>query len=371
MNIAIISPSTNAYSETFIRAHKERLRGNIFFYYGTPEEFYLENHGSINYNLKKILYKAKRKLYSNNYKWFYERLFIDSFKKNKIDVVLAEFGDVAHKFINPIRELKLPLIVHFHGRDATVNNIIEKSNNYMQVFKTANYVIAVSNKMYNDLLALGCPEEKLVYNVYGPDEEFFSVRPEFSKFQFISIGRFVDKKAPYYLILSFLKVLEQFPDTKLLMAGEGPLKETCENLVQYYNLENSIKFLGIITPENYRKYLSESIALVQHSIQAKNGDCEGTPLAILEANAAGIPVISTLHGGIPDVVIEAETGYLVEEHDVIGMAQKMIETLKNVPKAKVLGDMGRKNISNNFTLERHIRVLDELISKVYNLERSE
>src|SRR5690606_5350206 len=106
-----------------------------------------------------------------------------------------------------------------------------------------------------------------------------------------------------------------------------------------------------------------SIAMVQHSVTAENGDSEGTPLTILEASAAGIPVISTKHAGIPDIEINGETGFLTEEHDVDGMADNMIKILENPGLARHLGANGKQHISANYTLERHIQKLYELIDK--------
>src|SRR5690606_21545696 len=112
------------------------------------------------------------------------------------------------------------------------------------------------------------PKEKLVYNVYGPKEDFLKIEPLFLHQQFIAIGRFVDKKAPYYLILSFLKVVKLFPEAKLIMAGEGELWNICKNLTKFYRLEDNIIFPGVISPEDFKFYLKNSQALVQHSITA-------------------------------------------------------------------------------------------------------
>lgn len=370
LNIAIISASANNYSETFIRAHKDRLKGNIFFYYGTPQECYLEGYGNLKKNRNSLKFKLIRKLWKKPYSWFHERFILDSLTRNRIDVILVEFGDIAHKFINPIKESGLPFIVHFHGRDATVSRIIEQCDFYKEIFETAEYVIAVSKRMYSDLLKLGCPEEKLIYNVYGPDDNFFNVNASYSKpKQFLSIGRFVNKKAPHFLILSFLKLLDKHPDAQLLMAGEGELKEVCEHLVNYYGIEDYVKFLGVISPELFRKILSESLALVQHSINAKNGDAEGTPLSILEAGAAGLPVISTKHAGIVDVISDGENGFLVEECNVDGMAERMLRLLEDTTLAMQMGENARKNILEKFTLDKHIHRLDELIQQAYNSKR--
>lgn len=81
----------------------------------------------------------------------------------------------------------------------------------------------------------------------------------------------------------------------------------------------------------------------------------------MEASAAGLPVIATYHAGIPDVIIDGETGLLVAEHDVEAMVEKMLLVLGNKELAKQLGEKGKERIKNNFTMERHLRVIDELI----------
>jgi colanic acid/amylovoran biosynthesis glycosyltransferase len=360
MNIAILSPSRNAYSETFIQAHKKHLKGKVSFYYSGILPTKLEGGNLIYSRSSRIIDFIKGYFNLNDFS-LSENILIKSFRKNNIDVVLAEYGVTAQKILKICKQLNLPYIVHFHGYDASISEILKNNNNYKDVFETASYVVVVSKKMYRDLLNLGCPEQKLVYNVYGPKEEFFKVEPTYSKQQFISIGRFVDKKAPYYLILSFLRVIEKFPNAKMIMAGNGHLLNTCKNLVKFHRLENNIKFLGVISPEEYMEYLVESLAFIQHSVTAENGDTEGTPVALMEASAAGLPVISTYHAGIPDVIKNGESGLLVEEHDVEGMAENMIKFLENREIAKVMGAKGKKNIKENFNLDRHIKLLDDLI----------
>ena len=137
----------------------------------------------------------------------------------------------------------------------------------------------------------------------------------------------------------------------------------CNNLIRQFGLQDNIFLPGIIGQEEFLNYLKESIAFVQHSITAENGDAEGTPLSILEASAAGLPVISTFHGGIPDVIEHGKTGLLVKEHDVQGMAKEMISLLENPEIARKLGTNGKANIRQNFTLKKHILVLNELVDK--------
>lgn len=365
MNIALCSPNRNAYSETFIQAHKERLNGNIFYYYGGKLPENLESGVVINSRKKRILDIIKGHYQLNDFT-LSEQALISSFKKNEIDLVFAEYGGTGEKVLAVSKELNLPLIVHFHGYDATQNDEIKSNKNYKGIFEYASYIIAVSKKMESQLLDLGCPKEKLVYNVYGPNEDFLDVKRKSIKPQFIAAGRFVDKKAPYYLILTFLAVIKEFPDAKLIIAGEGKLWNTCKNLVAFYGLQDHIELPGIISRSQFQEYLSQSLAFVQHSIMAQNGDSEGTPLVILEAGAAGVPVVSTKHAGIPDVVINEETGFLVEEHDVEGMAEKMLLLLQNKELVVKMGNNAKERIKAHFSLQRHIDMHNDLIQNVLN-----
>ena len=360
MNIAILTPSQNPYSETFIQAHKNYLPGNIFYYYGGGTKT-LENQAPIASRYKYFLLKTFQKITKKPKNYARDYLLLRSFRKFKIDVVLVEYGNHANRYLSALRNSKLPFVVHFHGYDASVGEVIKANYNYKEVFKYATKIVAVSRKMEQKLLELGCPREKLVYNVYGPQPEFLKVQPQFLKKQFVAIGRFTDKKAPYYSLLAFSKVVDRFPEAKLIMAGAGTLQNTCVNLAKFLKINEKVEFVGIISPEKYRALLAESLAFVQHSITAENGNMEGTPLAVLEASAAGLPVISTNHAGIPDVIIHGETGLLCEEHDVDAMAKNMISALDDKAFAKQLGQAGKKNIQDNFNMERHIDTLQNTL----------
>ncbi len=364
MNIAIFSPNKNPYSETFIQAHKKYLKDKVFYYFGNKGRIKLEGHNNLVSKGKRWRYRIVRKLKKHSNYFIVEQSVLASLKEQAIDVVLVEYGTHAFNLDSLLKQSGLPVVVHFHGYDASVSEVIKGCNDYIEVFNLASRIVAVSRKMEERLLSLGCPREKLVYNVYGPQPEFESVQPTYSKIQFISIGRFTDKKAPYYTILAFQQILDKHPEACLLLAGNGVLLNMCQNLVKYLHIEDKVKFLGVVSPNTYRQLLSESLAFVQHSITAKNGDMEGTPLAVLEASAAGLPVIATKHAGIPDVIMNGETGLLCEEHDVKAMAENMVRLLDNVLLAKQLGSFGKEHIIKNYNLKRHINGLQKMLEEV-------
>ncbi|WP_372757291.1 glycosyltransferase [Mariniflexile sp.] len=363
MNIAIFSPNQNPYSETFIQAHKAYLKGNIFYYYGSKGDVKLEGTPRLISKFKRITLNIIRKLTKKQHTYVNDISLLLSLKKNNINVLLVEYGTHAYNLLKIFKQSKLPFIVHFHGYDASVKAVIKDCNCYDEVFKAAAKIIVVSKKMEQQIISMGCPKSKVVYNVYGPHPDYELVNPNFSKQQFLFVGRLTDKKAPYYTIIAFKQVVEKYPNAKLLIAGNGILFNVCKNLIQMYKLESNVKLLGIITPFEYRELLSNSLAFVQHSITAEDGDMEGTPLAVLEASAAGLPVISTIHAGIPDVILNETTGFLVTEHDVDAMAEKMILLLNNKELAMHLGNNGKNRIKTHFTLKRHIDVIDNLLEE--------
>ncbi|GAB5564465.1 MAG: glycosyltransferase [Winogradskyella sp.] len=359
MNIAIFSPNQNPYSETFIQAHKNNLRGNIFFYYGQGKNIKLKEGEVLSNSLERLKLKFENKVLNDPSHNFWSKPLLRSLKKHKIESVLIEYGNHAFHLLPVLKSLKIPIVVHFHGYDASIYEVIRNCNNYKDVFKIATTIIAVSKVMEGKLLELGCPKEKLVLNVYGPNPIFHKIEPNFKKAQFISVGRFVDKKAPYLTVLAFQKVLRNFPKAKLLMAGDGGLLNSCKNIVRYLNLQNNVEFLGVIDKNDFKLLLSESLAFVQHSIIADNGDMEGTPVAILEASAAGLPILSTYHAGIPDVVIHKQTGLLCKEHDVEAMSNNMLQLLMNKELVKAMGFKGKSHILENFNMQKHINTIQK------------
>ena len=122
--------------------------------------------------------------------------------------------------------------------------------------------------------------------------------------------------------------------------------------------------MGICNHDELLPYFEKVKAFVQHSIIAPGGDSEGTPVAILEASAAALPVISTKHAGIIDVVKDGVTGFLVDEHDSHAMADKMLFLLENPDVCAKMGQAGRKLIAENYEMSMHLDQLNKLISKV-------
>tara|TARA_B110000503_G_scaffold59549_1_gene94897 strand:- start:1131 stop:2279 length:1149 start_codon:yes stop_codon:yes gene_type:complete len=373
-NILIVSPHKIGQTETFIRAHIDQLYGNVFYLYGWDLDFKTEADvslvelykpkSSVLTKLKSLLphyiyFRLAQKPKKNYTKQALIKRYI---QEHQIDVVLAEYG-TAGSFITPIcKSLNLPLLVHFHGFDASRKDILNTfKKGYQLMFSYATKIIVVSNAMKQALVGQGCPETKLLINTYGPHPDYLNIKPNLESNYIISVGRHTYKKAPYLTILAFQKVLEQQPHLKLKMIGDGELFDVSKNLVKSLGLENDIILLGALERKEIIKHLQSAFLFVQHSIVAYNGDSEGTPVGIIEAMAAGLPVVSTRHAGIPDVVIENETGLLVDENNIEEMASYMLKLVENRDLAESMGQKGKAMIQDHFTMEKHLETINNLI----------
>jgi glycosyltransferase involved in cell wall biosynthesis len=286
-----------------------------------------------------------------------------AFRRARCDAVLVEFGNVAVDAMDACAELGLPLIVHFHGFDAHSQGVLQGAGaRYPALFEQAAALIVVSKPMGTALEALGAPDSKIRYLPYGVDvEQFSGAAPDRAAPVFLAVGRFIEKKAPQLTIAAFAAVHRRRPGARLRMIGSGDLLDACRDLAVGLAVGDSVTFLDAQPHEVVAEEMTSARAFVQHSVVAADGDSEGMPVAVLEASAAGLPVVSTRHAGIPEVVLDGETGYLVEERDVEGMARRMEQLADEGALAARLGAAGRARVAEHFTMDAAIAGLWKII----------
>ena len=388
LNICIVQPGKHVYSETFVRTHAQHLPGKVTVVYGETfpthtvdgvrlaNVFLKRNVGAQGMQLfckilpafiaNKIPSKLKGYPFDEGLD---EAAFAYFLEHKKIDVVLAEFflkGVIVQQVCT---KMGIPLVVHTHGGGdiVGVTDIQWYGPMYPDFFKNVSYVIAVDSFSAAQIIALGLPKEKLVTVGYGIDLNLFTqTSPAANPSYFFAVGRLADKKAPLLSILAFAKVIQTYPESRLQMGGSGSLYDACLQLVKALKLEHAIEFLGVLTPQEVAYKMQHSKAFVQHSVHTTYGDSEGTPVAILEAMACGLPVISTMHNGIADTITHNADGYLVPEYDVDAMAAGMCKVLEDGDYANRLGAAARQKIAIDFELLKTINKLHTVLQNAYN-----
>lgn len=261
----------------------------------------------------------------------------DACRKHNVRLIHAHFGPGGLQMLALAKSLNIPLIVTFHGFDASalLKSSVYKAN-IKNLFDYAD-VICVSKFFRDRLKNYGINFNKTKIHYIGiplEDFEFVRRKPIYLKYQnneilrFLQVSNFVEKKGHCYTIEAFYKILKLYPKIQITFAGDGPLRKEIEGRCRLLGLSDKVTFTGKVVKKQVVELMHQSDVFVHHSITAKNGDQEGIPTVIMEAMATGLPVISTYHSGIPELIQDGVNGFLVPERDVEEYAQKIKALLK-------------------------------------------
>lgn len=356
--IALISFNQFQYSETFIHNLVKFLpfevhylyEGELPAYYGNHQKFLNED------GFKKVLVAFKAWLGTPRIQQ-HQNAVEKYLLENRIEAVHANYAITAFPLMDICKRNHIPLIVHFRGWTAYRSTIIEKyGNQYDELFKIAQAVICVSKDMKQQLISLGCPQAKISIIPSGANTDIFSYSDHSDNPPvFIAVGRLCDTKNPHLTILAFSKVVEQVPEAKLvIVGGDENQKCACVNLSKALRIESKVEFKGVLSQNELYEEMKKAFAFVQHSATTMLNEKEGTPNSVMEACAAGLPVVATRHAGIQDVIVENETGLLCDEFAIDAMADNMLRLLRNKPFAQKIGLAASKRVNEQFTTKQYV-----------------
>lgn len=339
-------------SPSFVQMRARSLPARVLSIYGVGSP-YVGSAPVLDQSIQsRSIRKVSRTLLRRDWSWEQTVSYLKVFRRYRPQVVVAEFGGAGVRVREACVRSGIPLITIFHGHDVySKASLHDHLDSYSLLFKDAAALVGVSRSMCSHLVSLKAPVSKVHWCACGVDcNAFHGATPSDAPPDFLSVGRFVEKKAPHFTILAFALVHDLVPESRLFMIGDGPLLSWCRDLAQGLQLDDAVVFLGNCSQSVIQSRMRSVRAFVQHSIIASDGDREGTPVAILEASSSGLPIISTRHEGIRDVVIEGITGLLVNERDVEGMSRQMIELAKSPDLARVMGLAGREYVVNHHSL---------------------
>ena len=366
MNICITRTEKGRYSETFIDNQIAQLSqwAEVFVVHDGRLPQRDDNNKLLSPFLFWILHNITKAITGRRNNYFGNYGLKQFLRKNEIDVVLANYGIAGVHILPVCKSAGVPLVVHFHGFDATQKKVLDEyAEAYKNLFRDAAGIVAVSVDMKKQLVSLGAPEEKIALIPCGIDLQKF--QPDYHKKQhnrFVSVGRFIEKKSPQSTVRAFAEVRAKQP-AQLMMTGQKTgLYEECKKIAEELHIEKDVVFTGIQSAAEVAQLMREANVFVQHSVTAANGDKEGTPNTVLEAAASGLPVVSTRHAGIKEAVLNEITGFLVDEHDVSSMALRMQQLVDEPGLAIEMGMAGRRHIEENYDLNKQAAKLFTLLS---------
>jgi colanic acid/amylovoran biosynthesis glycosyltransferase len=274
----------------------------------------------------------------------------------RFDVLHAHFGPVGRSFRFARRLWHAPLVVSFHGYDFSTWPLREGPQAYASLFQEADLITVHSDYADRKLRSLGCPPQLLRRLESGIDMDEFSFRvrhpPTDRAIRLLTVGRLVEKKGIEFSVRAVAQLLREGYDLQYEIVGDGPLCNQLTQLTTELGASGRITFTGGTDNRSVRDRMQASDLFLLASVTAADGDTEGAPVSLLEAQACGMPVVSTRHAGIPEIVVENESGYLVPERDVEALATALRRLVNNGHLWPEMGTCGRALIEERHNLSR-------------------
>ena len=273
----------------------------------------------------------------------------------------AHFASGGLTAIPLAKSLGVPLLVTLHGSDVTVKWASARS--IRRLGREATLFLCVSHFIRDRAIAAGLPEEKLRVHYIGVDlQQFQAPAADVAGAGVLFVGRLVEKKGCAYLIRAMASVQQTYPDCLLTIIGDGPLRGYLASHAK--ELGVACRFLGAQPATIVREHLRTTRIFCAPSVTATNGDSEGLGIVFAEAQAMGIPVVSSLHGGIPEVVSDGRTGLLVHERDHPALAAAIASLLGNASLWEQFRHNARAHIEHSFDLAKQTAELETIYRDV-------
>ncbi len=276
---------------------------------------------------------------------FYAHSFLSS-ELDDVEMLLCHFGPMGN-FAIELRNAGIfngKIATVFHGYD--ISQYVRKHGNavYKDLLEHGDLFLPISENWQRKIIALGAPERRTVVHKMGIDSTMFKFKERRlvagQYIDLLSVARLVEKKGIEFGIRAVALACESHKNIRYRIAGDGPLRPRLETLIEELGLEDHVSLLGWQTQEQVANLMDAAHVLIAPSVTSEEGDQEGIPVALMEAMAQGIPVISTRHSGIPELVHDREFGILTEERDIEDLAAAISEIIELSSRWPEMGRMG-------------------------------
>lgn len=259
-----------------------------------------------------------------------------------VDLVHTHFATVATDIWPSVMSANLPMLVTLHGYDINVHREWWEKGYGGQLMKAYPsrllnmashpnvHFVAVSEAIRSRAIQYGIPATKIHVSYIGIDLTRF--RPGQTPIRnrprrILFTGRMVEKKAPLLMVKAYSEVRKTLPDAELVMIGSGPLLEQAKRLARELNAP--VSFLGSLSSDSVVEQINQARVFCLPSVTANNGDAEGFGMVLLEAQACGVPVVTSALGGATEGLLERETGFAFPENNLGALVTHLLTILSN------------------------------------------
>ena len=284
-------------------------------------------------------------------------------------LVHAHFGPDGLNSVSLAKHLSIPLVVTMHGYDVYQGKEGASAGHRrylrrrIRLAESATRIVCVSDHMRLYLAELGFPEEKLQTHYIGVDTSGYEHVARVDREPVVlAVGRLVEKKGFEHLIHAMARLQAAGDPSRLVLIGDGPQRSGLTELA--HRSLRSFEFLGAQSRREVAAWMRRAALLVVPSVTASNGDREGLPITLLEAFASGLPVVATRHSGIPEAVIDGESGLLVDERQVEPLAGAIGRLVTDHELWVSLSRGARRTVEERFDLQKQTRKLETIYDEV-------
>lgn len=285
-------------------------------------------------------------------------------KREEVSILHAHSGFYGAHFLPLSTNLNLPLVTTFYGLDLANRQISkEYGAQYKLLFQRGSLFFVEGPEMRERLLELRCPKEKIVLqhiaidlkNYHFRTREWDGERPV----RFLFVGRLVEKKGLEY-VLEALTIIKKKFSLSLKVIGDGELNYFLRTRAQELGLSQEVIWCGMQPHRVVIREIEACDILIQPSITAQNDDSEGgAPTILLEAQACGVPIISSKHADIPYVTVPGKSALLSDEKDVSGLVRNITLLLENPDQWSEMGRFGRDRVARFHDVRKEVVKLTE------------
>jgi colanic acid/amylovoran biosynthesis glycosyltransferase len=288
----------------------------------------------------------------------------------------AHMGFEAVRWLDFVKRTGRPMITTFYGLDVSkLGRMKEWQDRYVSLFEHGALFLAEGSYLRQQLIELGCPSQKAVVQHLGvpvdqyPHKLFKTNKPN-ARVVVLQVATFREKKGIEYSIQAVAKALQTNPQIELRIIGKGDSPEAdsaISGLIDRLQLKDHVKLLGTTSHADTIQEMLNADIFLHPSVTASDGDNEGgAPVGIIEASAIGLPVVSTYHADIPEVVHDKTTGYLVPERDADSLAERLLDLVGSPERRALFGSEGRKHVGEEYNLKTQMEKLESIYSRIGN-----
>jgi colanic acid/amylovoran biosynthesis glycosyltransferase len=287
-------------------------------------------------------------------------------------LVAHEPYDIIHGHFGPMGQLAVAcryagaisgkIVTTFYGYDASSYVKQYGAACYRHLFSDGDLCLAICEPMKQRLIEIGCDPNTIELHRIGIDTNRIKPKPRKPPAgrgaRLLSIARLTEKKGLAYALQAVAEIYRDYPGLEYTIVGDGPLRAELEMLAHRSGISDVITWMGSVRHDRAMELMSDADIFLLPSVTGADEDREGTPVVLMEALAQGLPVLSTEHSGIPEIVQNGESGFLVPERDVGALARKLRLLLDSPARWPVMGAAGRASMERTFDINR---LNDELL----------